>query len=78
MFKKVFYIILLVLIIAFLFPIKIICKVPDQTCNTITHENGSIEKIYDLEPLGIALLEKLFQKNIPLTYKEDYQITKAQ
>lgn len=44
------------------------CGVPGYTCTTAPDDSGYIYRNYDVEPLGIMLLETMIGANIPLTY----------
>ena len=57
-----------VLLGIFLFPLKVECGVPGYACTTAPDSDGYIYRNYDVEPLGVMLLETVIGTNIPLTY----------
>jgi len=70
------YIIALVVIVALiaiavvgLYPVKVACKVPGNTCVAAPDSNGLIYISYDVEPLFVREIEKRTHEDFPFRYK---------
>lgn len=74
--KKAVIICVAVLVGVLLFPCKVVCSVPTAMCTSAPDKNGYIYRNYDVEPLGIMLLETVVHDNIPITYFEGYDSEK--
>jgi hypothetical protein len=71
--KIVFLIIpFFVLILVLLIPIKVPCGRPSFICSDISYKNGTVNVMYEIEPLGTYLFESVFKKDGVLKYNEGY------
>lgn len=54
-------------------PVKVNCGIPSATCTPAPNDNGVIERPYDIEPIGIFILESITKRNISFQYREGYE-----
>ena len=75
--KSLVSIIIIIMFVLVLLPIKITCGAPGLLCASGVDSFGRIHYYYEIEPLGISLLEHITQKNIPLYYHSGYYFVKV-
>lgn len=51
-----------------LFPVHVTCGAPDYACATAPDQNGIFHTYYEVEPLGVMMLETIMHTNLPLFY----------
>ncbi len=68
--------VLSIVLIIFFWPVKVTCGAPGYTCTPAPDQNGLIYRNYDIEPLGIMLLESLVTKDLPIKYFEGTSVEK--
>ncbi len=58
-----------VLVVAALaMPIKQRCGAPGRTCATALDAHGNLHYFYEVEPLGVFIVENVIGSNVPLYY----------
>jgi hypothetical protein len=67
-----------VLVIAALaMPIKQRCGAPGRTCATAVDAHGNVHYYYEVEPLGVFMLETVLGWNIPVYYTSGEEVVKV-
>lgn len=66
--KKTRLVLLILCLCAFLFPALIQCGSPGAVCATAPDEQGYYYTFYEIEPLGIALIEGILRLPLPIYY----------
>jgi hypothetical protein len=67
-----------VLVIAVLaVPIKQKCGVPGYTCATAPDAQGNVTYYFEIEPLGVNLIERLSSSNFPFYYTSGDELVKV-
>ncbi|OBK28464.1 hypothetical protein A5634_20510 [Mycobacterium asiaticum] len=67
----------LLVMAALAIPIKQRCGAPGRTCATAVDANGDVHYYYEVEPLGIFLIENMIGSDIPLFYTSGEEIVKV-
>ncbi len=68
-----------VLVIAVLaMPVKQRCGAPGYSCATALDARGNVHYYYEVEPLGVYLLEIITGSNIQFYYKSGEELVKVQ
>ena len=57
---------------ALFFPVKITCGKIGYTCMPAPDANGYVSVYYEVEPLGITLLETVLGTNLRIAYSKGY------
>ena len=55
-----------------LFPVKITCGKIGYTCMPALNANGYVSVYYEVEPLGITVLETVIGTNLRIAYSKGY------
>ena len=58
-------------------PIKQRCGAPGRSCATAVDVDGNVHYYYEVEPLGIFVIEVVTGTNIPLFYTRGEEIEKV-
>jgi hypothetical protein len=67
-----------VLVIAVLaVPVRVRCGAPGYSCATALDAQGNIHYYYEIEPLGVYLLEIITGSNIRFFYKSGEEVVKV-
>lgn len=57
-----------------LLPVPMTCGHQFYTCTPAPDANGTIRRYYEVEPLGITLLETLLGDNLRIYYTSGYEV----
>lgn len=63
---------IIAVLIVLLWPVKVPCRVPGYTCTTAPNQNQEITRVYDIEPLGVKLIETVIRTDLFIKYKQGY------
>ena len=66
----------LVIVVACL-PVKQRCGAAGYTCATAPDAQGEVHYYYEVEPLGVQMIESATHSNIPLFYRSGEDVEKA-
>jgi hypothetical protein len=58
-------------------PIKQRCGAPGFSCATAPDAHGNISYYFEMEPLGVKLIESLTGSNFPLYYTSGHELVKV-
>ncbi|WP_191497112.1 hypothetical protein [Mycobacterium simulans] len=58
-------------------PIKQRCGAPGRTCATAVDAHGHVHYYYEIEPLGVFIIENVFGTNIRLRYSSGEEVVKT-
>jgi hypothetical protein len=70
------WIAVIVVIAALAMPIKQRCGAPGRACASAQDALGNVHYYYEVEPLGVFLLESALGSNIPLYYTSGEEVEK--
>jgi hypothetical protein len=51
-----------------IWPVRVTCGTPEATCRTAPDAQGVSFVYYEIEPLGVMLIEQVTRSNIPIYY----------
>jgi DNA-binding IclR family transcriptional regulator len=67
----------LLVLAALAMPLKQRCGAPGRSCATAVDASGNVHYYYEVEPLGVFIVESVLGSDIPLYYTSGEEIVKV-